>query len=902
MQFVEGREGRVVAISATFSADFSSFNAAIERADVKLRGLDSSSRFVERSLNRMTDNFSGRKLIQEATLMVNAIERIGGTSKLTETELISVGNKAAEAAEKMKRMGVEVPPKLEQLATAAQKPVSAFSSLTGVMGKLNPLMAAFGVSLSVGAVVSYAKEIGAFAGEMIDLSAQTGLSTTRLQAFNYVGAGVGLTVEGIAASADQLSRRLGDGDKSVVSALDKMGLSIDELKTKGLDEVMFEIDKSLVGVNNKFERAAILNDLFGRAGAKMGRLMTGALEEVTAAAEKTGAIMDEELLKKADEFDDAWAQGWIRFRAFAAESIGAVAKLLSGLSDLATGFIPAGAFGAPPKATTPRRIGGSTGIPSIDTGLTLKIATDPLAPLKAFVAAQKEVNKARVEEIKLLEQTREGLALWLTRGLQAPQAIRGEFTTENIANLVSSNLSTSLAMFGPQNIGGSAQGGGGLGMESGALGGAGMTIQRAMHDYFSSPAGVRISRGMGMLGTGGTGSLVAGALETGGGLFDAYQEILGATGSGSRAKRVAGGAATGAKIGTAILPGIGTAVGAVAGAIVGVFRGKSKGEQLNIDRDTLISQASGISGDKGASQAKFRELATAAGVASSEIDKLFSTHKQQEFEKGLDSITKKMGEFTSEQEADAARLEAAIEKYGFSIEQIGPKLQQQKLDAQAKELIEDWRVLVGAGIDLTVVNEQMSAAINEYVQTAVRLGTEVPAAMRPMLQKLLEQGLLTDEAGNAITDLEEAGITFAETMTEGFDRVVVKLDELIAKLIAAGTAIGDLPSVPDASGYLPGDQTQTGIWDPTRGGTRMPELQEFATGTGGRYLSFGRGTPVMLHGNERVMTESEGRAEGSAWSMLGDKLDTLNGNIQMMFEGVRRAARDDMAISIGRRV
>lgn len=50
-------------------------------------------------------------------------------------------------------------------------------------------------------------------------------------------------------------------------------------------------------------------------------------------------------------------------------------------------------------------------------------------------------------------------------------------------------------------------------------------------------------------------------------------------------------------------------------------------------------------------------------------------------------------------------------------------------------------------------------------------------------------------------------------------------------------------------------------------------VRGFASGTMGRYLDFGKGTPTVLHGRERVMTESEGRSERAGLQALADKLD-----------------------------
>src|SRR5262245_57277689 len=281
-----------MAISATFAADFSSFESAISKADLKLRGLDTSTKFVERGMNKWIDSLSGRKLIQEAGLMAASIDAIGGKSKLTESELLSVGNRAAEAAEKMRKMGVEVPPKLDDLAKSAAKPTGVFKDMLGVVGKIGP---ALGISFGVGTVTAFAKGVGEFAGKMVDLNAQTQISTSRLQAFNLAGTGVGLTIEDIVTSSDQLAKRLGGGDESVNAALQKLNLSARDLKNLSLDDVIFKIDDRLKDVGNQFDRARILADLFGRSGAQLGRLMDGSLREAITSIEKTGAIIDEEL-------------------------------------------------------------------------------------------------------------------------------------------------------------------------------------------------------------------------------------------------------------------------------------------------------------------------------------------------------------------------------------------------------------------------------------------------------------------------------------------------------------------------------------------------------------------------------------------------------------------------------
>jgi hypothetical protein len=167
----------------------------------------------------------------------------------------------------------------------------------------------------------------------------------------------------------------------------------------------------------------------------------------------------------------------------------------------------------------------------------------------------------------------------------------------------------------------------------------------------------------------------------------------------------------------------------------------------------------------------------------------------------------------TEQKRDAADLETAIRKYNFSINELGPAMQKQKLDDQAKQLLNDWRLLVQSGIELVTVDQHMASSMNDYLKVARQTGQEVPSAMKPILQTLVEQGLLTDDNGDKITDLAAIGVTFSQTLTEalttGFGQVVNKLDELLRKIglipATAADAARAIPSNPFAEWRVPED-------------------------------------------------------------------------------------------------
>src|SRR5437016_5247402 len=146
-------------VNAVFRADFESFYAAVQKAEVSLRSFETGSAKVETSLNRMANSLSGTKLIQDATVMAQAVEQIGGTSKLTTNELASLGAKANEAVEKMRKLGIDIPEQLQRLAADTKGATSAFGGLSSILNSATGVLGAFGIGLGVAQVVSFGREI-----------------------------------------------------------------------------------------------------------------------------------------------------------------------------------------------------------------------------------------------------------------------------------------------------------------------------------------------------------------------------------------------------------------------------------------------------------------------------------------------------------------------------------------------------------------------------------------------------------------------------------------------------------------------------------------------------------------------------------------------------------------------
>ena len=305
---------------------------------------------------------------------------------------------------------------------------------------------------------------------------------------------------------------------------------------------------------------------------------------------------------------------------------------------------------------------------------------------------------------------------------------------------------------------------------------------------------------------------------------------------------------------------LGAAIGSLAGPLIGMF-GKmfsSAEKQINPLRQTFVDMAGGLDA--------LNRKAAAAGVT---LTAMLNAKNPEQYKKAIEDLN------TAFQfQADAlAVLDETAKRYGFTIEELGPAMARQELDKQAQGLFKDWQVLNAAGIDTVAITSRMAESVNAYVKTATKMGVEVPAAMKPMLQAMIDQGLLTDSAGNKIENLEDSGITFAQTMSEGFKSVVDEVKKLAEAITRSlGGAINGLPTHKQISvGFdveqiqIPGGNRERDF--AARGGlVTETGIQRFASG--GRVLPFlRRGTdtvPAMLTPGEIVLNEAQQQAVGQA--------------------------------------
>jgi len=324
-----------MAITATFKADFSSFTQAVDKAEVQLRSFETGAGKVEKALGRMTDTFSGRRVIQEATLTARAIEDIGGVSRLTENELARVGAQAQEAVAKLKAMGMEVPEGIQKVADATKNASGAFGGFGNALGSINGLLGAFGVGLSVSALVGFGKALLNDADALVKMSDRTGISIQALQRLQVAGDDAGNTIEEMSSAINQMQNRLAGGDASATGALQKLGMSFADIKSLSPDKQFIAISDALRGVEDPAQQVAIAMDLFGKSGASVLPTLKRGFDDVRDAA----VGMSEETAQALDKMGDDFQAFYRTSKGVAAGVVVELYRIVQdGLNPLTYGF------------------------------------------------------------------------------------------------------------------------------------------------------------------------------------------------------------------------------------------------------------------------------------------------------------------------------------------------------------------------------------------------------------------------------------------------------------------------------------------------------------------------------------------------------------------------------------
>lgn len=175
-----------------------------------------------------------------------------------------------------------------------------------------------------------------------------------------------------------------------------------------------------------------------------------------------------------------------------------------------------------------------------------------------------------------------------------------------------------------------------------------------------------------------------------------------------------------------MIPGVGALLGPLVGkigsAFMGLFNG-GEGAKANKLRDQLLESAGGAEVLRG----KLEQ------IGRIELwEKFTKSGKQKMVQEAFDDATRAI-----------AFAEEAARKYGLSLSDLQPPSERIRKSAQG--LIQDFMALRQQGFSVEQATKGMAGALNDLLKQAIDTGTQLPAALAPLLHQLVLSGQLTDD-------------------------------------------------------------------------------------------------------------------------------------------------------------
>lgn len=781
-----------------------------------------------------------------------------------------------------------------------------------------------------------------FAGKISDLSTKTGISAVALQKLGFAGSTVGTSMEDVASAVSKLQQHIVKAPED----FKQLGLSIEHLKTLAPEKQFEAVGQAILRIHDPAQRTAATFALLGKGGAEALKILSQNLDDTSAQAERLGLVMSDQTREALDALGDSVGTlGKVWDGLFEAiggaiaetpevraaveaitEAIGelsvyvqengeeiqelvaaaivpmadAMVNLLHGVqfvvsaflqwkraiddvraaaqgtwvADLASAAASAlGFHGSNGSANIPARTGNKLSATAKVGGTVNGRWVDPAELKKMEAAAEKAqkawqdaAEKARADWEKFNAAVRK-MAEEQAHGIQTLLSKRAAATTEALDAMLKEELDANDQL--EEQLARQQE----IREENAARAAQNRKANREAEIMAVAQAFGDVSNIFGQI-DGALAALGVSADSVLSRIATSFQDVAGA------AANFVSSLASGN-----LLQKIGAGLGLVGAAIGGIKKIFGGGEHAKVNdmRDQFVAAAGGIT-----------ELDKRARAAGLTVDKLLSAKKVKDFEAAVAELNAAFGLQGQANE----KLNEAIQKYGFSIEELGPKFRQQELDKLAAQLIGDYQLLTASGIDHNLVIEKMGPNLNEYVQTAMKAGISIPENMRPMLQKMLEMGVLTDEAGNKLETLD--GLSFTESLTEGLGRAIDAINRLVAALggipaevntrvnVSGGGEGGGHEPPPKPGGEFAGGANLL-YFPPRRGGHSVTLAEkgegEFLTVTPASKMGAGGGAPI----NYNVTVNVAG--DGDAKKIERHVKDALRNNGEFRDEHRRNVGR-----------
>ncbi len=310
-------------VSSQFDKQDKSIEAITARNKVLNKEIDTQKEKIstlEKALQNAATSFGENdKRTQSWQIQLNnAKAALNGMEKE-----LDQNNKALDTAGKefndTEKQADEFGKEVKKSADKADDAGNRFEKLGGVLKGVGEAMAASMAAIGT-AAVSAAKALtdmtvgaAAYADEILTMSTVTGMSTERLQAYQYAAELVDVSMETLTGTMAKQIKSMSearDGSARYAEAYEKLGISVTDSNGQLRDgeTVYWETIDALGKVANETERDAIAMQIFGRSARDLNPLIaqgSSGIAALTEEAKRMGAVMSEDAINQLGAFDDS---------------------------------------------------------------------------------------------------------------------------------------------------------------------------------------------------------------------------------------------------------------------------------------------------------------------------------------------------------------------------------------------------------------------------------------------------------------------------------------------------------------------------------------------------------------------------------------------------------------------
>jgi hypothetical protein len=205
---------------------------------------------------------------------------------------------------------IGVTSKLAAGLAAAAKRIDAFGNR---VRRIGTVMAGLGAA-SVGGLAIAAKSFASAGARIRDLSLRTGIAAESLSRLDYAASQTGANFDSIVGGFRRLSRVTLDAGRGLETAqrvFEDLGIDLQTFQSLSFEEQFLAAGDALSKITDESRRAALAQELFGRAGLDLVPIFengASTFRDLAREADRLGITIDGEEAKQAKALDDAFTR------------------------------------------------------------------------------------------------------------------------------------------------------------------------------------------------------------------------------------------------------------------------------------------------------------------------------------------------------------------------------------------------------------------------------------------------------------------------------------------------------------------------------------------------------------------------------------------------------------------